>query len=159
MAQSELSGFTVESNDFSSKEIDTKLESALKEIEASAKSQGNNVVVHIVVDYVESESRRKLSRRLEDNAAANQDAAAAEGDGSSNNKDYSGYYGYGYYNSFGEWVTPFKTMFQIQYFNVVLWTSIGLVAALFFTICLMVYMPLEADTLLFGESAKFVGDE
>ena len=38
----------------------------------------------------------------------------------------NGYYGYGYYNAYGEWVTPYKTMFQIQYFNVVLWTSLGL---------------------------------
>lgn len=72
---------------------------------------------------------------------------------------YSGYYGYGYYNGYGEWVTPYKTMFQIQYFNVVLWTSIALVVALFYTLYLMTNMPMEADTLLFGESAKMIGDD
>ena len=48
-------------------------------------------------------------------------------------------------------------MFQIQYFNMVLWTSVGLTVVLFYTIYQMMDMPLEADTLLFGESAK-IGD-
>lgn len=49
-------------------------------------------------------------------------------------------------------------MFQIQYFQVVLWTSLGLVAIVYYSIYLMVNMPLMADSLLFGESAK-VADE
>lgn len=68
------------------------------------------------------------------------------------------YYGFGYYKN-GEFVTPYKTMFQIQYFNIVLWTSVGLLATLFITIQLMMYMPLEPDTLLFGQSAKLAGEE
>jgi len=56
-------------------------------------------------------------------------------------------------------VTPYKTMFQIQYFNVVLWTAIGLTITLISTIYLMLYMPLMPDTLLFGESAKVMGDD
>ena len=51
-------------------------------------------------------------------------------------------------------------MFQIQYTNVVLWTSVVLVIVLTFCISLMVNMPLMADTLLFGEQATMtnVGD-
>jgi hypothetical protein len=49
-------------------------------------------------------------------------------------------------------------MFQIQYFQVVLWTSLALVAIVYYSIYMMVNMPLMADSLLFGESAK-VGDE
>ena len=79
-------------------------------------------------------------------------------DGAENADANNGYYGYGYYNAYGEWVTPYKTMFQIQYFNIVLWTSVGLVMVLFFTVYLMINMPLMADTLLFGESAKMVGE-
>jgi hypothetical protein len=45
-------------------------------------------------------------------------------------------------------------MFQIQYFNIVLWTAVGLTLVLFFSVFLMINMPLMADTLLFGESAK-----
>jgi hypothetical protein len=92
--------------------------------------------------------------RMADNRKAQNDG---EEDGSSSSQANNAYYGYGYYNAYGEWVTPFKTMFQIQYFNVVLWTSVGLVVVLFFVIYLMIDMPLEADTLLFGESAK-IGD-
>jgi hypothetical protein len=92
---------------------------------------------------------------LSDNRKAQDDAQDGNGDGSAQYNN--AYYGYGYYNSDGEYVTPFKTMFQIQYFNVVLWTSVGLVVMLFFVIYLMINMPLEADTLLFGESAK-IGD-
>ena len=54
-------------------------------------------------------------------------------------------------------VTP-KSIFQIQYFNVVLWTAVGLTAMLFVAIGMTISMPLEPDTLLFGESAKIVGE-
>ena len=56
------------------------------------------------------------------------------------------------------WVTPYKTMFQIQNFNVVLWTSIVLVIVLISTIYMKIDMPMEADTLLFGESAKMMAE-
>merc|ERR1712032_1091677 len=106
--------------------------------------------------------RRRLSRRLEDEnqnnqEEENQDENADDEAGGEQNGD-SGYYAYGYRNAFGEWVTPYKTMFQIQYFNVVLWTAVGLTAVLFFSISLMMNMPLMADTLLFGESAKMMGE-
>ena len=82
--------------------------------------------------------------------AENADAENANAENANDN----GYYGYGYYNAYGEWVTPYKTMFQIQYFNVVLWTAVGLIIVLLFSVYLMMNMPLMADTLLFGESAK-----
>jgi hypothetical protein len=97
----------------------------------------------------------------EDQEDENQDEEEGEEgdeDGNNNANGNNGYYGYGYYNAYGEWVTPYKTMFQIQYFNVVLWTSVALVLVLFFTVYLMINMPLMADTLLFGESAKMAGD-
>jgi hypothetical protein len=81
---------------------------------------------------------------------------ANDANAAANNKN--GYYGYGYYNRYGNYATPYKTMFQIQYFNVVLWTSITLVVLTFATVSMMINMPLEADTLLFGESAKMVGE-
>jgi hypothetical protein len=162
IARKDLSGLMISIDKTDSNEVDRQIEMALAEIASYGTESGSSIVVHIVIDEEDSVSRRKLSRRLEDQAAAEEGgdgAAAAEDNSGEGSSNYSGYYGYGYYNKFGNWVTPFKTMFQIQYFNVVLWTSIGLVAALFFTIGLMVYMPLEADTLLFGESAKFVGDD
>jgi hypothetical protein len=154
--------------------VDQKISVALGEIENFAKETGQTIVVHVVVEEDHASARRRLlSRRLEDEAAGEeggeeqgeQDEGAEEGEGDEaaendqDDREYNGYYGYGYYNDYGEWITPFKTMFQIQYFNVVLWTSIGLVITVVFTIFLMVNMPLEPDTLLFGESAKLVGDE
>jgi hypothetical protein len=130
--------------------VGQQLSSMFSEIKKLAMEKDETIVVHFVVEEDESVSqRRRLSRELNDQAAnANQD-----------DQQYNSYYGYGYYNAYGEWVTPFKTMFQIQYFNVVLWTSLGLVLAMFYALFLMVYMPLEPDTLLFGESAKLVGDD
>ena len=131
---------------------DGQLKGVMDELKKLAESMDETIVVHLVIEEDDAISRRRrLSRNLEDQQG---DAENAE-DG----KEYNGYYGYGYFNDSGEWVTPYKTMFQVQYFNVVLWTAIGLAVAIIYTVSLMVNMPLMADTLLFGESAKMVGDE
>jgi hypothetical protein len=156
--------------------IDASVNELMQNLQEWAEASGKTIVLHLVVEEEGGSSRRRARslsasssaaststtlnqnerapprRRLEDENAGEQYANAAQG-------SYNGYYGYGYYNAYGEWVTPYKTMFQIQYFNVVLWTALGLVAALVFVIYLMIYMPLEPDTLLFGESAKLVGSE
>lgn len=151
----------VASND--SAGIDGQLRDLIKTLDAEATAAGNTVVLHLVVEEEEGSARRRLlSRRLEDEEADEGDQDQDENqdaDGNNNANQNNGYYGYGYYNSYGEWVTPYKTMFQIQYFNVVLWTAIGLTVILFFTVYLMINMPLMPDTLLFGESAKLVGDD
>jgi hypothetical protein len=163
-----LSGVKTVVTSSNAAEIDQELGAVFKEFERVADETGNTIVVHLVVDEDDSYSRRRLqSRRLEDVAAgddanANQNNNAAAVDDAtvvSSQSQYSGFYGYGYYNAYGEWVTPYKTMFQIQYFNVVLWTAVALVVTLFYTIYLMTNMSLEADTLLFGESAKMIGDD
>merc|ERR1712130_961917 len=115
-------------------------------------------VVHLVVEEEEGAARRRLStRRLEDaqeEADNKQEDNEEDGNDDGGKDKKNGYYGYGYYNANGEWVTPYKTMFQIQYYNVVLWTAVGLFFLLSFTIFKMIHMPMEADTLLFGMSAK-----
>ncbi|CAB9523476.1 expressed unknown protein [Seminavis robusta] len=155
---------TVQSEDSAS--IDSQLRDIINGLDTVASAAGKTVVLHLVVEEEAGASRRReLSRRLEgedeeegegeeDNENANQN-----GNGNNNANQKNGYYGYGYYNSYGEWVTPYKTMFQIQYFNVVLWTAVGLTVVLFSTVYMMLYMPLMPDTLLFGESAKLTGDD
>lgn len=159
-------------------DVDMQLASLIQKADEEAKNSGKTVVLHLIVEEDDGAARRRhLARRLED--AGQQDGQQdAEGDqqqdnggdqqedagdqqdaDAEGNQQFNGYYGYGYYNAYGEWVTPYKTMFQIQYFNVVLWTSIGLVGTLFFSLYLFVYMPLMADTLLFGESAKVAHDD
>lgn len=94
----------------------------------------------------------------DENENNNEEDGDEENANNNSNNAQNGYYGYGYYDNYGNYVTPYKTMFQIQYFNIVLWTSVSLVVLLFYVIYKMVDMPMEVDTLLFGESAKMMGD-
>lgn len=149
--------------------VDTLLSQTLQELPTLVAQLNKNVIVHLVIEEDAAvDRRRQLSsssstanrRRLDEERDGEQEQNGGSGDEGEGeqNENYNGYYGYGYYNAYGEWVTPYKTMFQIQYFNVVVWTAIGLFVVLLFTIYLMIYMPLEPDTLLFGESAKMVGE-
>lgn len=72
-----------------------------------------------------------------------EDAEEDGNDDGANNDKQDGYYGYGYYDANGVWTTPYKTMFQIQYFNIVLWTSVVLFLVTAFSIFLVTDMPLE----------------
>jgi len=167
--ESGISGIHFDVTSANAADIDSQIASLVQDYSSSLNGSFKTVVLHLVVEEDDGAARRRSlahrlegleqrdsdevpQRRLEQEADADADADA---DAQANN----GYYGYGYYNAYGEWVTPYKTMFQIQYFNVVLWTSLGLVAVLFFSIYLMIYMPLMADTLLFGESARVAHDD
>jgi len=164
-----FSGMQFDVTSANSADIDNQLASILKEFTST-----KTLVVHLVVEEEDGAARRRnLASQLDEEEQSGahgstmtqrrleQQEGDANGEGEANNNqgNNNGYYGYGYYNAYGEWVTPYKTMFQIQYFNVVLWTSLGLVATLFFSIYLMIYMPLMADTLLFGESARVAHDD
>ncbi|KAG7356329.1 hypothetical protein IV203_001015 [Nitzschia inconspicua] len=166
-----VSGLKVDVTSSNAAEVDAQIAALLKDISLE---DGKTVVLHLVVEEEDgAERRRTLARRLEEAQGENQQggqqqAENAEGENNAdgqnnaqgnNNNNNGGFYGYGYFNGYGEYVTPYKTMFQIQYFNVVLWTAVGLVAVLFFSIYLMVYMPLMADTLLFGETARMSQDD
>ena len=153
-----ISGIKTQVTSENASEIDAQLAALVSDSVDSEKT----VILHLVVEEDDGAARRRqLARRLEGEGEGEGEGGSGDhesGDGEDNGQ-YSGYYGYGYYNAYGEWVTPYKTMFQIQYFNVVLWTSVGLVGIMAFSLYLMIYMPLMADTLLFGESAKIAGDD
>jgi hypothetical protein len=146
--------------------LDQQISVALLEMDEQAKASGQTIVVNLVVEESEdtgASSHRRLEGGGEEEGQEGGEQGGGEGGADNANGDgssgqFAGYYGYGYYNAYGEWVTPYKTMFQIQYFNVVLWTSVGLTLILFSSIFMMIYMPLEPDTLLFGESAKLMED-
>jgi len=166
-----ISGMHIDVTTANAVSIDSQIASLLNDYSSSFDAS-KTVVLHLVVEEEDGAARsRNLARRLDgqDQSEAenvpqrrleqeDEDADEADADANAQNGN-NGYYGYGYYNAYGEWVTPYKSMFQIQYFNVVLWTSLGLVAVLFFSIYLMIYMPLMADTLLFGESARVAYDD
>jgi len=110
-------------------EVDASLSKLLKNISQHAESNGSTIVIHLVVDSEDNDSRRRL-------------------DGQNYYKDYSDIYS----------ESNFKSMFQIQYYNIVLWTALGLVGILLSVNLMTMYMPLMPDTLLFGESAKMVAE-
>lgn len=145
-AQSGLSGLKVIVDSENAWKVDNQIAELIKTLQGESGTE--SLVVHIVVEDGKASAPHSISRRLEEN----------EGDNANGNQN-NGYYGYGYYNAYGEYVTTYKSMFQIQYFNVVLWTAIGLAIILFYTVYLMINMPLMPDTLLFGESAKLVGED
>merc|ERR1711935_21065 len=143
--ESGLSGVSLEVTDQKqAEEVDAQLPGMIKDIKKKCRKNGDKVVLHLMIEEAkEDEDDMSNRRRLQ------------EEDEDENN----GYYGYKYYNAYGELVTTYKTMFQIQYYNVVLWTSLGLVLTLLYSFTLMVGMPLMPDTLLFGESAKVQLDD
>jgi len=100
---------------------DEQLSRMLKTLKEQAVANGKNVVLHLVVD--------STRRRLEEN---NQE----EEEDQDNNKAYA-------WNE--------KTMYEIQTFNLYLWTSVGLFVILAMTMSAFIAMPLMPDTLLFGE--------
>lgn len=98
-------------------------------------------------------STYSTSRRLEEeNYQDNPDDTAQ-----TNSNGGSIYYGYGYYDENGNWYTPYRTINQMQYFQVTLWSALGLLLMVFVSMGKMVNMHLMPDTLLHGESAKTVG--
>ena len=111
-------------------DVDAALSRMLKKIAKDAEASGSSIVVHLVLD----ENDVDVRRRLEDN----------------NN----------YYTDYSDIManSNYKSMFEIQYYNIMLWTALGLFGILLSANLMTMYMPLMPDTLLFGESAKMVAE-
>jgi len=163
-------------SDESAAEVDASLSSSLKAITNHSKQNSATFIVHIFVEENEEVFNTRLMnrRRLEDanddgegdDAAAADDAA--EGDDAAaeeEEEDADMYYaGQSYGNQFmyqkanGVYYNPYRSMNEIQSYNVLLWTAIGLFTILFTAFYKMLNMRLLPDTLLFGESAKVVAE-
>ena len=133
--------------------VDASLRKLLKDLEAQASKAGSTIVVSVVVDKADEKVEMHHRRRLEDAQGNNNNNNA----NNNNNGDYT-YEIPGYYDDNGNFVTPWRTIFQIQYYNIVQWTAVGLFTILFAANFMTVNMPLMPDTLLFGESAKMVAE-
>jgi len=108
------------------------------------------LVVYLVVDEEASLVHLHLeSRDLEDEN--NNGDKEAGNDGNKGEEDFQFCF---YYDNYDNCVNPYKDMFEIQYFNVVLGTSLGLTFLVFYALWLTVNMSLMPDMLLFGESVK-----
>lgn len=157
-------------------EVDRALATVLTDLR-SRLADDTTFVVHLVIEEDPAAARRRklasrLSRRLEDEESEDEDEDEeddekedenGEGDDDGNNNANNGngynsiFYGYSYTTYKGETYTPWRTIFQIQYHNIVLWSGVGLVSILYVSLYMMLGMPLLPDTLLFGESAKMMG--
>ncbi len=118
-------------NDDDAAVADEQLGRMLQTLKKNAADYGKTVVLHLVVEEGGSSKRR----RLEDNA----DNADADSSSSSS------------YNNQ-------KSMYEIQSFNLYLWTSVGLFVVISMVMSAFIAMPLMPDTLLFGETAKIGSD-
>jgi len=135
-----LSKANVKTMDMSA-QVEKEINTFLAKLHKEAEEKDETVVVHLI-----SEDDTTPTRRLNDEDEEGDDNANANANAN------NGFYGY--YNDYGEWVTNYRTIFQIQYYNVILWTTVGLVGMAYATNVMLVNMPLMEDTLLFGESAK-----
>jgi len=127
-----LEAISVHVVDENAKDIDASLAAMIQ----SLTQADGSVIVHVVME--DGNTRRRLEDKNGDDAAS--------------------YEIPGYYDADGVFHTRFRTIFEIQYFNVVLWTAIGLLTILASANYMTMYMPLMPDTLLFGESAKMVAE-
>lgn len=124
--------FDLESNDDAAAVADEQLGRMLQTLRKNAVDNGKTVVLHLII-----EEEEKGHRRLEDNADNNADADADSSSSSYNNQ---------------------KSMYEIQSFNLYLWTSVGLFVVISMVMSAFIAMPLMPDTLLFGETAKIGSD-
>ena len=109
---------------------DEHLGRMLKTLKEQAVEKGKTVIVHVVI---EDGARRRLEDEQQKEGEENQ----------KNNNNYN---------------SNQKSMYEIQSFNLYLWTTVGLIVIVFMVLSAFISMPLMPDTLLFGEAAKIGGD-
>jgi hypothetical protein len=139
-ARGELSGRGMEilfvnvDNDEDAAIADKQLGRMLQTLQKAAVDNGKTVVLHLVFE----EETESTGRRLQEEEDGGEDN---NGEDSSSNSSYSQ-----------------KTMYEIQSFNLYLWTSVGLFVVVFMVMSAFIDMPLMPDTLLFGEVSKIGSD-
>jgi len=145
---------SVENKD-AAKDVDAALARMLNSLAEEAEKAGSTIIVHLVVDSDDMDNsitgRRRLSEENTNQGSRNLENENDDNGGSS-------YEIPGYYDENNNFITNYKTIFQIQYYNVCLWTAIGLFVVLVSANVMTMNMPLMPDTLLFGESAKMVAE-
>jgi len=129
-------------NDKDAAEADEHLGRMLKTLKKQATENGKTVVVHLVVEDGAPHGRRRLEDQQQ-----NQD-----GEGNNNNQNNQNQ------NNNNNQNSNQKSMYEIQTFNLYLWTTVGLLVIVFMVIGAFINMPLMPDTLLFGETAKIGSD-
>lgn len=141
------------------KEADEQLRRLIQRLKDESEASDKTVVVHLVVEtnvpeseVMSSSSRRRLQEDEEEGEGEeNNEQQDGENNDENNNNQEDGGNSYTYaYN--------YKTMYEIQTFNVISWTAVGLVAVVFMVMGAFIGMPLYPDTLLFGFTSKIGSD-
>lgn len=141
-------------DDVDAKEADAQLRQLIQRLKEEAEASDKTVVVHLVVETVVPESvvatssRRRLQEDEEEGEQNNDEQQNQEGEQNQQDGE-NGYTTYAY---------NYKTMYEIQTFNVITWTAVGLVVVVFSVMGAFIGMPLYPDTLLFGFSSKLGSD-
>eukprot|EP00557_Chaetoceros_sp_GSL56_P008474 CAMPEP_0176488474 /NCGR_PEP_ID=MMETSP0200_2-20121128/6729_1 /TAXON_ID=947934 /ORGANISM="Chaetoceros sp., Strain GSL56" /LENGTH=330 /DNA_ID=CAMNT_0017885461 /DNA_START=43 /DNA_END=1035 /DNA_ORIENTATION=- len=148
--------------------VDESIRLMIESVQEEAKKSGSTILLHVVVDQEEEDVARGRRRLVAVDDGTHRQLAENQGNNQNNNnqnnkqgqqQNQQGSYQIpGYYDDNNNFVTPFRTIFQIQYYNVVQWTALGLFTILFAANYMTMNMPLMPDTLLFGESAKMVAE-
>merc|ERR1712051_251099 len=87
----------------------------------------------------EEEERNEEEEGDEDRDEEDEDRDEQNG----NNQEYfQGQNKYGYVNAYGEWVSTYKTMYQIQKSNIIIWTSVIMIVVTIVSTGMMIFMPL-----------------
>ena len=119
------------------KNVDKHLTNMLSTLKKQAVDNKKTVVVHVIME--DGDNNR---RRLEDQNNGEDENNNNQNANNQNQNQNSNY----------------KSMYEIQTFNLYLWTAVGLFVIVFMVIGAFIDMPLMPDTLLFGETAKIGGD-
>uniref|UniRef100_A0A7S0XNK9 Uncharacterized protein n=1 Tax=Skeletonema marinoi TaxID=267567 RepID=A0A7S0XNK9_9STRA len=154
-------------DDGDAKEADDQLRQLIQRLKDEADASGKTIVVHLVVETnvpesVVSASRRRLNEDEEDGGSQDQDQEGEENNNENNNNDQDGNNqnqqqdGENGYTT--QYAYNYKTMYEIQTFNIITWTAVGLVVIVFMVMGAFIGMPLYPDTLLFGFSTKIGSD-
>jgi len=154
-------------DDVDANEADDQLRQLIQRLKDEADASGKTVVLHLVVETnvpesVVSASRRRLNEDEEDGGSQDQNQEGEENNNENNNNDENGNNqnqqqdGENGYTT--QYAYNYKTMYEIQTFNIITWTAVGLVVIVFMVMGAFIGMPLYPDTLLFGFSTKIGSD-
>jgi len=144
------------------KEADDQLRRLIQRLkDESSAAIDKTFVVHLVVETIVPESvvsadRRRLNEnegqqnnQQHQNNQQNQNQQQNQNGQNQQQNGENGYTNYSY---------NYKSMYEIQTFNVITWTAVGLVVIVFMVMGAFIGMPLYPDTLLFGFSTKMGSD-
>jgi hypothetical protein len=119
-----FSGIKMQVTSENASQVDSLVASMLDAVRRSASESGKKIVLHLVVEEEEGSARRRsLSRRLNEEEGENENGEnSGDNNGENNNGDGSssssssyqqnqnnGYYGYGYYNAYDQWVSTVQS--------------------------------------------------